>query len=368
MLISVLLALKSLPDLVPFTVLLSTAPTFFALWMPFRVVSVVLPRKAYGTADDFTWGLYQRFVLFFFEKLCPVEVIFYGDIDKVLAKKESVLYMSNHQSTVDWIVADMLAVRQGSLGQMRYVLKDGLRFLPLYGYYFYQHDCLYVRRSRKFNADRLQKSLQSIPKYRNRTWLIIFPEGTRFNPNNPAVAASSQAFDRKSGLSALQNVLSPRTKAFHLAQRNLKSYFDAVYDVTVMYSQTVLENAQGGISRGLAPSMNDYMHGAGEQVHIVVKRFGLEELPEEEEETHKWLHGRYVEKDRIMGDFFRDRSVPSGGRKVPLPWLSVLPAAVLFTGLNIALWSTETGRKIYFTSAIGGTAFALTYMGLRKVA
>ena len=39
---------------------------------------------------------------------------------------------------VDWVVADMLAVRQGNVGQMRYILKDGLRFLPLYGYYFYQ--------------------------------------------------------------------------------------------------------------------------------------------------------------------------------------------------------------------------------------
>ena len=77
------MGLKSLPDLVPFTVLLSTAPSFFAVWMPFRVVSVVLPKKVYGQADDFMWGLYQRFVLFFFEKCCPVEVwwtfmLFYG--------------------------------------------------------------------------------------------------------------------------------------------------------------------------------------------------------------------------------------------------------------------------------------------------
>lgn len=39
---------------------------------------------------------------------------------------------------VDWMVADMLAIMQGSLGRIRYILKDGLKYLPLYGYYFRQ--------------------------------------------------------------------------------------------------------------------------------------------------------------------------------------------------------------------------------------
>ena len=39
---------------------------------------------------------------------------------------------------VDWIIADMLAVRQGSIGRIRYILKDGLKYFPLYGFYFRQ--------------------------------------------------------------------------------------------------------------------------------------------------------------------------------------------------------------------------------------
>lgn len=39
---------------------------------------------------------------------------------------------------VDWIIADMLAIRQNALGHVRYVLKDGLKWLPLYGWYFSQ--------------------------------------------------------------------------------------------------------------------------------------------------------------------------------------------------------------------------------------
>ena len=39
---------------------------------------------------------------------------------------------------MDWIVSDFLAIRQGSLGRLRYILKNGLKYLPLYGFYFAQ--------------------------------------------------------------------------------------------------------------------------------------------------------------------------------------------------------------------------------------
>lgn len=41
-------------------------------------------------------------------------------------------------NSADWIIADMLAIRQSALGHVRYVLKDGLKWLPLYGWYFSQ--------------------------------------------------------------------------------------------------------------------------------------------------------------------------------------------------------------------------------------
>jgi len=40
--------------------------------------------------------------------------------------------------TVDWLVADVLAVRQDSIGHIRYILKDVLKWVPLYGFYFCQ--------------------------------------------------------------------------------------------------------------------------------------------------------------------------------------------------------------------------------------
>ncbi|KAG8512576.1 1-acyl-sn-glycerol-3-phosphate acyltransferase epsilon [Galemys pyrenaicus] len=64
-------------------------------------------------------------------------------------------------SAVDWIIADILAARQGALGHVRYVLKDGLKWLPLYGCYFSQHGGIYVKRSAKFSEDEMRGKLQS---------------------------------------------------------------------------------------------------------------------------------------------------------------------------------------------------------------
>ncbi|KAL7988008.1 hypothetical protein Chor_006927, partial [Crotalus horridus] len=57
------------------------------------------------------------------------------------------------------------------------------------------------------------------------------------------------------GLTILKHVLTPRVKATHVAVDSMKSYFDAVYEVTIAYEGTVDHKGQ----RKVAPSM------AGEQ-------------------------------------------------------------------------------------------------------
>lgn len=61
-------------------------------------------------------------------------------------KGEILKYMPMALFLADWIIADMLAIRQSALGHVRYVLKDGLKWLPLYGWYFSQviHLCEYL--------------------------------------------------------------------------------------------------------------------------------------------------------------------------------------------------------------------------------
>lgn len=133
MLLSLVVHTYSLRYWFPATIMLGTAPAYLLSWGAWRLLSTILPSSLYHKIDDRLYCVYQSMVLFFFENYTGVEIVIYGDIPK---NKENVVYLSNHQCTADWIIADMLAIRQSALGHVRYVLKDGLKWLPLYGWYF----------------------------------------------------------------------------------------------------------------------------------------------------------------------------------------------------------------------------------------
>lgn len=196
MLLSLVLHTYSMRYLLPSVLLLGSAPTYMLAWTLWRVLSALLPARLYQRVDDRLYCVYQNMVLFFFENYTGVQILLYGDLPK---NKENVIYLANHQSTVDWIVADMLAARQDALGHVRYVLKDGLKWLPLYGFYFAQHGGIYVKRSAKFNDKEMRSKLQSYVNAGTPMYLVIFPEGTRYNATYTKLLSASQAFAAQRG-------------------------------------------------------------------------------------------------------------------------------------------------------------------------
>ena len=47
-------------------------------------------------------------------------------------------------------------------------------------------------------------------------WLVVFPEGTRFNPQKPEKIEKSQKFAESLGLPKLDQVLTPHTTGFEV--------------------------------------------------------------------------------------------------------------------------------------------------------
>ncbi|XP_033125754.1 1-acyl-sn-glycerol-3-phosphate acyltransferase epsilon-like [Anneissia japonica] len=299
--LTVIFHINTLRFAVPAVALMGVGPQYLTLILGWRLASVLLPTSWFRAGDDCIWGTYQRFIEFFFEHCTGVEVVLSGDVDDL--KKENVLYLSNHQSTMDWIIADMLAIRAGCLGRMRYVLKDGLKYMPLYGFYFGLHGCIYVKRSNRFdqrNINRCMRQLASFEKHKTPVWMVIFPEGTRYNPQKLELMTSSQEFAKKNDLEILHNVLSPRFRATNLCIQGLRKHYDAVYDVTIAYGGTgeQVDGEVDVVNRTTAPSIPDYLMGQCSRVHIHLKRRPLDEVPDDEEGVHRWLHGIFEEKDR----------------------------------------------------------------------
>ncbi|NXU61075.1 PLCE acyltransferase, partial [Horornis vulcanius] len=258
MLLSLVLHTYSMRYVLPAAVMMGTAPTYVLAWGAWRLLSAVLPARFYREVDDRLYTIYQSMVLFFFENYTGVQVSRLGRAGQGRGAPAVVPALGSFprpsavgRRAVDWIIADMLAIRQNALGHVRYVLKDGLKWLPLYGWYFSQHGGVYVKRSAKFNEKEMREKLRAQMKAETPMYLVIFPEGTRYNPEIPKVIADSQSFAEKEGLAILKHVLTPRVKATHVAIDTMKDYLDAVYDVTVAYEGTVDHKGQ----RKLAPSM-----------------------------------------------------------------------------------------------------------------
>ncbi|XP_018121052.1 1-acyl-sn-glycerol-3-phosphate acyltransferase epsilon isoform X2 [Xenopus laevis] len=333
MLLSAVLYTYSLRYMVPTAVMLGSAPTYLLAWGCWRALSTVLPERIYRSGDDRLYTLYQSMVLFFFQHYTGVEIIIYGD----LPTKENILYISNHQCTVDWIVADMLAVQQNALGHVRYVLKDGLKFLPLYGFYFSQ------------------------------MYLVIFPEGTRYNPSIPKVIADSQAFAKKEGLPVLKHVLTPRVKATHVAIDVMQDYLDAVYDITVAYERTIGKGGQ----RKEAPSMIEFLCKECPRIHIFLERISVKDIPKEHIFMKRWLHERFEVKDKVLTEFYestdpdKTNTFPGVAHNAKLELRRTVPSLLILTGVTAGMLCTETGRKVYLNTWIYGTLIGILWVSIK---
>lgn len=363
MLLSLVLHTYSLRYLLPTAVMMGSAPTYLLAWGVWRVLSCMLPARIYHQVDDRLYTLYQSMVLFFFENYTGVQVVIYGDLPK---HKENVVYLSNHQSTVDWIIADMLAIRQDSLGHVRYVLKDGLKFLPLYGWYFSQHGGIYVKRSANFNEKAMRRKLLAQVDAKVPMYLVIFPEGTRYNPELPRVIADSQAFAKKEGLAVLKHVLTPRIKATHVAIDAMQEYLDAVYDVTVAYEGTL--DSKG--NRKEAPSMTEFLCKECPKIHILIERIDRKEIPGEQVFMRRWLHGRFEIKDKLLAQFYEsedpERSrFPQKCVHSKLSLKKTFPSLLFLGGLTATMLLTESGRKLYVKTWIYGTLIGCLWVSVK---
>ncbi|XP_012501348.1 PREDICTED: 1-acyl-sn-glycerol-3-phosphate acyltransferase epsilon [Propithecus coquereli] len=363
MLLSLVLHTYSMRYLLPSVVLLGTAPTYMLAWGVWRLLSAFLPARFYQAVDDRLYCIYQRMVLFFFENYTGVQILLYGDLPE---NKENIIYLANHQSTVDWIVADVLAIRQNALGHVRYVLKDRLKWLPLYGCYFPQHGGIYVKRSAKFNEKEMRNKLQSYVNTGTPMYLVIFPEGTRYNPRQTKLLSASQAFAAQKGLAVLKHVLTPRIKATYVAFDSMKNYLDAIYDVTVVY-----EGKDDRGQRKESPSMTEFLCKECPKIHIHIDRIDKKDVPENQEYMRRWLHERFEIKDKLLIEFY-DSPDPERRNKFPgksvnskLSIKKTLPSVLILSSLTAGMLMTETGRKLYINTWVYGTLLGCLWVTVK---
>jgi hypothetical protein len=84
---------------------------------------------------------------------------------------------------------------------------------------------------------------------------VIFPEGTRYNPDDAKRLAKSKEIARSNNLQPLEYHLTPRSRGSWLVLQSLHSRMDAIYDITVGYSGSECGKGLADTKRNKAPQL-----------------------------------------------------------------------------------------------------------------
>ena len=97
-----------------------------------------------------------------------------------IPSKGPFLITSNHQSA--WETFFFTALFKGSV----FILKDELKNIPIFSGYFKRLGFIFIKRNKGFNSIRvINRSVSSLIE-KGKTKFIIFPEGTRIDPEKTA--------------------------------------------------------------------------------------------------------------------------------------------------------------------------------------
>jgi 1-acyl-sn-glycerol-3-phosphate acyltransferase len=263
---------------------------FFNFLQTLSLVLLPFSGKAFRAINRNLARIWFSSLGLFLDYLPGLEILLTGDY---LPQNENAFVVANHQSGADIPVIMWLAYKCRRTADLKWFVKDVIKWVPGIGWGMLFLDCLFLKRN--WNADK-EKILTTFERLRvNRIpfFLLSFVEGTRLTKTK---LNRSQDFCRKAKLPVLKHVMSPRTRGFEATLEGLSSMAEAVYDVTLAFE---------GFTTGEVPGFGALFFGPVHRVHVHVRRFPSSALPTTKEGRIKWILDRFTEKDRRLADFYR---------------------------------------------------------------
>lgn len=274
----------------------------FATLLPVNLIQlaslVLLPfsRRAFRAVNrwcaDFWWGLCVTAA----DTLYKVQVIFTGDDVPV---RENALVVANHQQMPDIPAIMKFCKTKDRLGDMKYFVKKQFKWLPGMGWGMQFLDCLFIDRDWTADRETIRTTFARLVDGRVPVHLVSFVEGTRLTLPK---LASAQEYARAHGLRVPKHVLVPRSKGFVASVEGLRSHIDAIYDLTIGYEIGV-------------PSLWQFLKGLVRRIHVHVRRFPINDLPDKPDDLRRWLFDRWKEKDELLEHFYTTGSFHTGSNR-----------------------------------------------------
>ena len=254
---------------------------------------VLLPfsAKAFRAVNCWCAGTWWGWCVTFAEKANRTEIVFSGTD---VPPRENALLVANHQQMPDITAIMKFAKTKDRIGDLKFFVKQQLKWVPGLGWGMQFLDCIYIDRDWAADRASIEKTFSKIVNHEIPIYLVSFVEGTRLTMSKFEAA---KAYARDHGLREPRQTLVPRTKGFAASVEGLRCHMVAVYDLTIGYEVGV-------------PSLWQYIKGLVKRVHVHVRRFEIESLPESEDDLRQWLHDRWEEKDDLLDHFYATGAFP----------------------------------------------------------
>lgn len=271
----------------------------WGFWIAFNLVQILLPlailhllqfpsllllffskklfRRYNRRLAAVVWGWWA----FSMQHLLRLRVRFEGD---VVAQDENAIVLCNHQAMTDILVLLCLAAGKGRIGDLKWLVKDAIKYVPGVGWGMLFMECVFLKRAW---AEDEEKIINAFNKYKAEQiplWMIMFPEGTRFKPSK---LAASLEFTAQQGLPPLRHVLFPRMKGFYTAISGLNGYVKSIYSVTIAYADK-------------APKLYQLFRRDLINVRCHVRKIEAATLPSSLKELGAWLTEDFYLKDQLL--------------------------------------------------------------------
>jgi 1-acyl-sn-glycerol-3-phosphate acyltransferase len=186
------------------------------------------------------------------------------------------------------------AWRCGRLGDMKFFVKDVVKWFPGFGWGMKFIDCIFVKRDWAKDRAGIHRLFEKYKREDIPIFLVSFLEGTRRTDEKHAHA---KEFATRRGLYCPEHTLIPRTKGFVATMIGLRDHLDAVYDLTIAYPDGV-------------PSLVNCFEARVKRVEVHVRRHAVDALPGGEEELEQWVFDRFRDKDALLSRFFEEERFP----------------------------------------------------------
>jgi 1-acyl-sn-glycerol-3-phosphate acyltransferase len=201
-----------------------------------------------------------------------------------IPQDENAILVVNHQSMSDIPVLLNYGYRHRRLGDMKWYVKDVLKWVPGIGWGMLFLDCLFIKRNWAADKAGIEKVFKGLRAGEVPAWIVSFAEGTRFTP---AKQVRSIEYAKEHGRPELRHVLLPRTKGVIATLDGMGDHAHAIYNITIGY-------------HGPVPTLGQYFLGQATDVSLHISRTALADLPATNEERTNWLFEQYKLKDSLL--------------------------------------------------------------------